>query len=296
MNALPPLGALRAFEAVARLGSVVKAAESLHVTHSAISHQLRTLEDFLGLSLFLREGKKLLLTEEGRIYALRVRGALGDMVEATQRLQSCPKPHDITIGVVPSFALHWLLPRLPDFKAKYPQYTVNLRAGLGFEDMSDGLLDLAIRMGTGNWEGLQQQHLMDETVLLVAAAHFTPRPQTLAEVKTAVIIANPAIQWTSWCQAAGLADWRPKPAYTYNDSNLEVEAVRLGHGIALSRLSLVSGDIAAGSLVKITEIEVPYQYPYWLIWPERSSASRKLADFSAWIIGQANDFVNGRNS
>jgi len=91
----------------------------------------------------------------------------------------------------------------------------------------------------------------------------------------------PAIQWTSWCQAAGLADWRPKPAYTYNDSNLEVEAARLGHGIALSRLSLVSAAIAAGSLVKITEIEVPYQYPYWLIWPEKSSSSRKLADFSA---------------
>ncbi|AMC34859.1 LysR substrate-binding domain-containing protein [Janthinobacterium sp. B9-8] len=295
MSQLPPLGALRAFEAVARLGSVVKAAESLHVTHSAISHQLRTLEDFLGLSLFLREGKKLLLTEEGRIYALRVRGALGDMAEATQRVLTRPRPNDITIGVLPSFALHWLLPRLPDFKAKYPQYTINLRASLGFEEMNNGLLDLAIRMGNGNWEGLQQQCLMDESLLLVAAPHFSPRPQTAAEVQTAAIITNPAVQWTNWCQAAGLADWRPKPLFTYNDSNLEIESVKLGHGLALLRRSLVSAAINAGSLVQITEIEVPYQYAYWLIWPEKSSASCKLADFSAWIIGQASDFVNGRN-
>lgn len=293
MSHLPPLSALRAFEAVARLGSVVKAAESLHVTHSAISHQLRTLEDFLGLSLFLREGKRLQLTEEGRIYALRIRGALADMNEATQRVLTRPKPNDITIGVVPSFALNWLVPRLPDFKAKYPQYTVSLRAGLGFEEMSNGLLDMAIRMGAGGWDGMKQIHLMDDRLIMVAAPHYQPRPTSTDDIKSATVIYNPAMPWATWCQAAGLADWRPSATYSYNDSNLELEAARLGHGIMLARTSLLEAHLANGSLIPITDISVPYQYPYWIIWPDRSRTSKKIADFTAWISEQANMYIKG---
>jgi len=291
MSQLPPLSALRAFEAVARLGSVVNAAESLNVTHSAISHQLRALEEFLGLSLFLREGKRLQLTEEGRIYALRIRGALADMSEATQRVLTRPKPNVITVGVVPSFALNWLVPRLPDFKTKYPQYTVSLRAGLGFEEMNNGLLDMAVRMGAGGWDGMKQLHLMDDEQIMVAAPHYQPRPTSANDIKTATIIHNPAIPWASWCQAAGLADWRPTPTYSYNDSNLELEAARLGHGIMLARTSLIESHLANGTLVQITDICVPYQYPYWLVWPDRSATSSKIADFSAWIIEQANDYL-----
>ncbi|QZA77762.1 LysR family transcriptional regulator [Deefgea tanakiae] len=291
MSQLPPLAALRAFEAVARLGSVVKAAESLNVTHSAISHQLRTIEDFLGLSLFLREGKRLQLTEEGRIYALRIRGALADMSEATQRVLTRPKPNDITIGVVPSFALNWLVPRLPDFKAKYPQYTVSLRAGLGFEEMNNGLLDMAVRMGSGGWDGMKQVHLMDDYHIMVAAPSYQPRPTSVNDIKTATIIHNPAIPWATWCQAAGLADWRPTPSYSYNDSNLELEAAQLGHGIMLARTSLVESHLANGTLVQISDICVPYQYPYWLVWPDRSSTSGKIADFSVWISEQAHAYL-----
>ena len=291
MSQLPPLSALRAFEAVARLGSVVKAAESLNVTHSAISHQLRALEDFLGLSLFLRTGKRLQLSEEGRIYALRIRGALADMQEATQRVLTRPKPNDIVIGVVPSFALNWLLPRLPDFKAQFPQYTVSLRAGLGFDD--NGLLDMAIRMGAGGWDGMQQVHLMDDQLLLVASPHYQPRPKSPNDVKTATIIQNPAIPWASWCQAAGLADWRPTPSYSYNDSNLELEAARLGHGLALTRSSLLETHFANGTLIQITDVSVPYAYPYWLVWPERSGNSHKIADFTAWISQQAKIYTTG---
>ncbi|QZA81602.1 LysR substrate-binding domain-containing protein [Deefgea piscis] len=291
MSQLPPLAALRAFEAVARLGSVVKAAESLNVTHSAISHQLRTIEDFLGVSLFLREGKRLQLTEEGRIYALRIRGAMADLQDATQRVLTRPKPNDISIGIVPSFALNWLVPRLPDFKAQYPQYTVWLRAGLGFEEMNNGLLDMAIRMGAGGWDGMKQIHLMDEQLLVVAAPSYQPRPTSANALKTATIIQNPAIPWATWCQAAGLADWRPTPTYSYNDSNLELEAARLGHGVMLARSSLVEAHFANGTLIPITDIRVPYQYPYWLVWPDRSSTSQKIADFTRWIINQANDYL-----
>ena len=291
MSQLPPLAALRAFEAVARLGSVVKAAESLNVTHSAISHQLRTIEDFLGVSLFLREGKRLQLTEEGRIYALRIRGAMADLQDATQRVLTRPKPNDITIGIVPSFALNWLVPRLPDFKAQYPQYTIWLRAGLGFEEMNNGLLDMAIRMGAGGWDGMKQIHLMDEQLLVVAAPSYQPRPTSANALKTATIIQNPAIPWATWCQAAGLADWRPTPTYSYNDSNLELEAARLGHGVMLARSSLVEAHFANGTLIPITDIRVPYQYPYWLVWPDRSSTSQKIADFTRWMINQANDYL-----
>ncbi|QKJ66441.1 LysR family transcriptional regulator [Deefgea piscis] len=295
MSQLPPQAALRAFEAVARLGNVVKAAESLNVTHSAISHQLRTIEDFLGVSLFLREGKRLQLTEEGRIYALRIRGAMADLQDATQRVLTRPKPNDITIGIVPSFALNWLVPRLPDFKAQYPQYTIWLRAGLGFEEMNNGQLDMAIRMGAGGWDGMKQIHLMDEQLLVVASPSYQPRPTSANALKTATIIHNPAIPWATWCQAAGLADWRPTPTYSYNDSNLELEAARLGHGVMLARSSLVEAHFANGTLIPITDIRVPYQYPYWLVWPDRSSTSQKIADFTRWITSQANDYLKKSN-
>lgn len=112
---LPPLPALRAFEALARLGKVIEAAEELHVTHSAISHQVRSLEDYLCMSLFTRNGRSLALTKEGRIYAYQIRQALAEIAGATEKVLSKPKNNQLTISVLPSYGMFWLLPRLKDF-------------------------------------------------------------------------------------------------------------------------------------------------------------------------------------
>ncbi|WP_373973874.1 LysR substrate-binding domain-containing protein [Chitinibacter sp. SCUT-21] len=286
MNPLPPLPALRAFEAVARLGSVVKAADALSVTHSAISHQLHALEDYLGLPLFERSGRKLVLTEDGRHYALQIRMALGDMAEATRMVRARPKPNEIKITTMPSFGLGWLIARLPDFQAHFPQYKLDIRANLGFDDLSSGQLDLAIRMGAGDWEGLKSELLMDDMLLVVAASNDPKAPKTAAEVKDARIIGT-LEKWSSWSKAADLGDWSPNFALFCNDNNLAMQAVRLGQGVALTRLSIVFDALLAGELVAVGGVFAPHPNRYWLVWPPRLDGSVKLHHFMSWIKAQA---------
>jgi LysR family glycine cleavage system transcriptional activator len=283
MRILPPLSALRSFEAVARLGSVTLAAAELHVTHSAISQQIRQLEELLGVALLLREGRGLRLSEDGRLYALQVRLGLTELSEATRLVQARPREGELVIAVLPSFGANWLLPRLPRFHARFPAYRLSLRASLDIQDLRQGLVDVGVRMGQGDWEGLQQKKLFEDELVMVAAPAFNAGrlPRTPAEVVAAPTVRT-AESWYSWCEAAGVVD----PGRTdlwINDSNLVLEAVRLGHGVALERRSIVQASLDAGSLVQLTDIVVPYPHPHWLVWPQRESAQVKRNDFIVWI-------------
>ncbi|MDQ7975201.1 MAG: LysR substrate-binding domain-containing protein [Rhodocyclaceae bacterium] len=281
---LPPLQALRCFEAVARLGSVTRAAQALHVTHSAVSQQVRQLEELLGLSLFERAGRGLRLSENGRLYAMQVRAALQGIGEATRALRIRPRAGELVVAVVPSFGLHWLLPRLPRFLVLHPGHRVRLQASLEVQDLRQGAAHVAIRMGHGPWDGLAQQHLFEDELLMVASPHLNggALPRTPAEVLACTPIRS-AEPWAPWCQAAGLPE--PPPAcggLWINDSNLSLEAARLGQGVALERRSVADALLRRGELVALTDIRVPYAYPYWLVWPE-GSASAQREDFARWL-------------
>lgn len=286
MKNLPPLAALRAFEAVARLGNVVKAADELHVTHGAVSQQLRALEDYLGQRLFLRHGKRLTITDDGRIYALRLRIALGDIASATADVLSLPQPGELVLAVVPSFATHWLVRRLPRLRAAHPDLRLVLKASLEPVDFQAERIDAAIRMGPGGWEGTSQIELFADELVAVASPRFNgghlPRPP-------AEIIASPLIKsvesWSAWLVAAGLPDRMPA-CPLFNDSNLVIEAVRQGQGVTLTRRSLVHDAVADGELVLLSEVTVPYPNPCWLIWPPRSQGTAKFTAFSAWLLAE----------
>ncbi|WP_431274162.1 LysR substrate-binding domain-containing protein [Variovorax ureilyticus] len=210
---------------------MTRAAQALHVTHSAVSQQVRQLEDLLGLSLFEREGRGLRLSENGRLYALQVRHALQDIGEATRALRVRPRTGELVVAVVPSFGLHWLLPRLPRFQARHPGRRVRLLASLEVQDLRKGAAHVAIRMGHGPWEGMVRQRLFDDELLMVASPGLTggALPRTPAEV-----LAYPAIRsaepWAPWCQAAGLPEPTSTGGLWINDSNLSLEAARLGQG------------------------------------------------------------------
>lgn len=291
MRELPPLPALRSFEAVARLGSVNLAASELHVTHSAVSQQIRLLEDMLGVALFVREGRGLRLSEDGRLYALQVRIALGELGEATRLIRARPRGDELVIAVLPSFAQHWLLPRLPRFYARHPQYRVTLRASLDIQDLQQGLVDIGIRMGRGGWEGLQQQALFDDELIAVAAPGFNggTLPQTAAEV-----VASPVIRtvesWLNWCTAAGVNEPTQSRLWI-NDSNLVLAAVQQGLGVALIRRSLIVDRLSQGELVQLTDIRVPHLSPHWLVWPQRENAQEKQRDFRNWINDEVQHYL-----
>ncbi|MGE8490631.1 MAG: LysR family transcriptional regulator, partial [Paraburkholderia nemoris] len=162
MKPIPPLTALRCFEAVARLGGVTQAARELHVTHSAVSQQIKVLEDSMGVALFMREARGLRLTEEGRLYALDIRMALRDITHATRRAQARPHESELVITTLPSFAQHWLVPRLGSFRDAHPYYRIRLQTSLQVEDFRQGASDIGIRMGQGHWPDVAQQKLFDD--------------------------------------------------------------------------------------------------------------------------------------
>lgn len=291
MKNLPPLPALRAFEAVARLGSVVKAADELHVTHGAVSQQLRSLEDYLGLSLFTRHGKRLNVTEDGRIYALRLRMALNDIASATTDVLSLPRPDELIIAILPSFGANWLVRRLPRFLAAHPDLKLTLRASLELIDFAVDRVDAAIRMGPGGWEGTSQIQLFVDELVAVAAPDFNEGklPRTPAEILAAPLIRS-VESWSNWIAAAGLPE-TPLKGPVYSDSNLVIEALRQGQGVSLTRRSLVHDALQRGELVLLSAITVPYQNPYWLVWPMRSHGSAKLLALADWLQAEVRTYL-----
>ncbi|MCP2086736.1 UNVERIFIED_ORG: LysR family glycine cleavage system transcriptional activator [Paraburkholderia sediminicola] len=297
MKPIPPLTALRCFEAVARLGGVTQAARELHVTHSAVSQQIKVLEDSMGVALFVREARGLRPTEEGRLYALEIRSALRDITRATRRVQARPHESELVVATVPSFAQHWLVPRLASFREMHPYYRVRLLTSLQVEDLRQGVSDIGIRMGQGHWPDVAQQKLFDDEVLVVAAPHFTLAPGgrlpvTAEDVIACPLISSPNTPWAEWCQAAQVAE-PPAEAVVLsaNDSNIVLGAVLLGQGIALERRSLVAHALARGDLVQITDIRVPYRYPYWLVWQQRETLNAKQAHFAQWIEAQVDVYL-----
>jgi LysR family glycine cleavage system transcriptional activator len=289
MKNIPPLTTLKCFEAAARLGSVTLAARELHVTHSAVSQQLSSLESAIGIALFVREARGLRLTEAGRLYALEVRTALHAISSATHQVQGRPDDDELVIATLASFAVHWLTPRLPDFRDRYPHYRVRLQTSLELQDLRQGFADIGIRMGRGHWPELTQKKLFSDDLLVVAAPHFNSaqHPPTPAELIATPLLHSTDAPWAEWCQIAGIAPQALKaPTLTANDSNVILAAAVAGQGIALERRSLVAGLLARGDLVQLSTLTVPYPYPYWLVWQPRDNLSQKQLHFIDWIQEQ----------
>ncbi|PLR39605.1 transcriptional regulator [Chimaeribacter californicus] len=284
MSDFPPIASLRSFEAVARLGSVTLAAKDLHVTHSAISQQIKVLEEIIGVKLFIRHGRGVQINEEGRLYALQVREALKNIADATRLVQVKPRRRELTLAMVPSFGCHWLLPRLERFRTKYPHITLRLQASLTITNMLQEGVDIAIRMGKGDWEGMKSHYLFSDELIVVAAPCFNGGvlPGTPSEVAKSKIIFSME-SWKTWCTNAGLEREIVPTGLCINDSNLVLEAVRLSKGIALERRSLVHEAIARGELVQLTPFTAPYPWPYWLVTSPSAEQKPEASLFIAWL-------------
>lgn len=172
MADFPPVASLRSFEAVARLGSVTQAAHELSVTHSAVSQHIKQLEALVGVTLFIRHGRGVRITEEGRLYALQIREALQHIADATRMVQIKPRTLEVTLATLPSFGCHWLLPRLARFQARHPQIAVRLLTSLAVVNLQQEGIDLAIRMGQGDWEGMESRHLFADEQLVLEAVRL----------------------------------------------------------------------------------------------------------------------------
>jgi LysR family glycine cleavage system transcriptional activator len=283
----PSLNALRVFVAVARLGGVSRAAEALHLTHSAVSHQIRSLQAELGVTLLEKSGRGLRLTNEAAAYASRIESAFKEIDDATQALAS-RRSKRLRISTIPSFAARWLLPRLGDFISACPDVDVDVQSTAHLADIKGGEVDVAVRFGSGRYPGLYSQLLMHDWLFPVCSPEFARRYALAngSSVDGVPLLHSDNEPWTWWFQAAGIDVDAPARGTLFNDSALMLQAAMAGQGLCLARLSLAYDDLQAGRLVRPFSAFVESPNAYYFVCRNDRLESETVKAFHLWIVEQ----------
>ncbi len=291
MPILPSTTGLRSFETAARLLNFTRAAEELNLTQGAISHQIRELEEALGVRLFDRRHRGLNLTDAGRIYLVHAREALESLRAGAEALAK--RDAVLTVTVSPNFANKWLVPRLGDFSAAHPEIDLRISASRRHTDFASDDIDLAVRHGTGDWPHLHVQRLCKEEIYPVCGpALLTPwalleRPGDLR--RHTLLHDRDRAGWRQWLISfgvpAGIADQGP----VFSDTSLAIDAAVAGQGVALARSALAALDLAGGRLVRPMQESLPAPFAYWIVCPKASANEPKIAAFREWLLIQAAD-------
>lgn len=286
-----PLNGLRAFEAAARHLSFTLAAAELGVTQAAISHQIRGLEDTLGVGLFRRLNRGLLLTDAGQTLLPAVRAALDGLAAALDRLERPDAAGSLTVSVMPSFAVKWLVPRLSRFHASHPDIDLRISANERLVDFARDGIDVAIRFGRGSWPGVASQWIAGESVAPMCA------PAVAATLRTADDLAQVTLlheemrplgrfpDWRTWlAAAAGDVDAGRGPRFSH--THLMLQAAIDGHGVALGQTLLAADDLAAGRLVEPYRLRLPTGLAYHLATPPIAAEQAKIKAFRTWVLAE----------
>jgi LysR family glycine cleavage system transcriptional activator len=292
---LPALSALRAFEAAGRHLSFTKAAAELHVTQTAISHQIKALEADLGVRLFVRRPRALALTEAGQAYLGSLSEAFRMIQRASDRARARVGEDTVTVSVLPSFAAKWLVPRLAHFRERHPTIDVRISADYQNVDFQRRDVDLAVRFGRGAWPGVRVEPLMAEMTVPVcspALARADPPLRTLSDLRYHTLLHDDWFgdrhgHWRQWLAAMGVTDIDYQRGPTFTDSSHVIQAAIAGQGVALGRSVLIADDLAAGRLVcPIPEAERP-SLAYYVVSAEGGSDTPPVAAFRAWLHAEA---------
>lgn len=286
---LPALRTLRIFECAARHLNWSRAAEELHLTHGAVSLQIKSLEDELGLKLFERSGKKTWLTDAGQQLAVGVREALDQLAATVTRIRERAAGNVLTLSVLPSFAAAWLVGRLGGFLARHPDIEFNLQSSINLADFRNDGVDVAIRWGNGPWPGLRCEKLLDDELFPVMSPRLTrrklKRPSQLLELPLVRIKQQTRLNdWARWFAAAGVEAPPPRGGAVYDDTELALRAATQGQGVVLARSSLAGGRLASGELIAPFALRVPAYYAYYLVCPESHVEKPSVQQFRAWLI------------
>jgi LysR family glycine cleavage system transcriptional activator len=291
---LPSLNGLRAFEAAARHLSFTQAASELNVTQTAISHQIKRLEEELGVRLFVRQNRALSLTSEARDYLPGIRAAFNDLRLATDRLLRKDDDHVLTVSTLASLAAKWLLPRLSAFQEAHPGIDVRITTSTGLVDFQRDNVDAAIRYGRGQWQGVRADWLMADEMFPVCSPALLQAPKPLKcpeDLRDHVLLHTSNVysdDWRLWLTAAGLpADLPKQPGVTFDLIFVTVQAAIDGIGVAMGRTSYVQDDIAKGRLVVPFKIALPTDAGFYLVSPQGRTDSPKLAAFRQWLGASA---------
>lgn len=290
---LPSLNALRAFEAAARHLSFSRAAEELHVTKAAVSHQVKALEEELGLPLFRRLNRALMLTDAGQALFPAITEALGIMSTAVAHLKKQDETGVLTVTTLDSVAAIWLVPRLGRFRRAHPDIDVRIATSDDSIDFARVNVDLAIRYGAGHWPGTHAERLMTEEIFPVCAPSLLeggPPLKTPSDLANHTLLHDYGLEtWERWLTAVGSPDVDAERGPLYPHSNLVLQAAEQGDGVALARSALAEGALASGRLVKPFDVSLPAEYAYYLVCPPEHLKRPKVKAFRTWLIAEVNE-------
>ena len=288
----PSFGGIKAFYALVETGRVKDAADLLGVSASAISHQIKKLEQELNIRLLEPNASKLQPTEVGLRYFQRIQPALKAILHATEELRLGPGSQRVTLTLNPSFAASWLLPRMKDIYLKHPEIELNLVATTRLCDFSREHIDIGIRRGLGQWEGLNSESLLKEKVIPVLSRDLaaTLKERPIAEILSSTkILVNNTLpgEWDEWCQVRHIATPPTKNRFSLETFELTLRAARDGLGIALGRRPLVDEFLTDGDLVCPYVDNHQDAMGYYLIWPRKLELTRSAKKVLAWLRSQA---------
>ncbi len=294
---LPPLSALRAFEAAARLMSFSKAADELNVTPAAISHQIHALEQDLGVRLFNRLNRSVELTASARVLLPGLSESFAGIQASVRRLRAHNDTGTLTVTASPSFAAKWLVVRLNRFQERWPDIDVRISATDNVVDLSTGDFDIAIRYGGGRYPGLEVEPLLKNEVFPACSPRLLehgPPLHTPDDLRRHALIHDQAVDrdplapsWPMWLKAAGVTGFSGTSGITFSASYLALDAAIAGHGVVLATSTIAAADLAAGRLVRLFSLALPDLFAYYIVTAPGALERAKVKAFRNWLRQEA---------
>lgn len=288
MRRLPPLNSLRAFESAARHLSYTQAADELNVTQTAISHQVRGLEDWLGMRLFQREGRRVVLTEAGQRLFPAVRDGLDTMNRTVANLTDPNRHRRLTVTTYDSFAAAWLVPKLRFFREQYPDIDIRVATTDTIVDLARADIDVAIRTGYGHWQGMHSECLMREDMSPVCSPRLLEAGPPLTKPEDlrhhTLLHDTMEIGWSNWLRAANVDCVDPTRGPHFEHSYLVLQAAINGEGVALGRTALMAEDLRSGRLIQPFTLSLPLSYAYYFVCLPQALERQRVTAFRDWLV------------
>ena len=298
MRRLPPLKSLQAFESAARWLSFSKAADELFVTPAAVSQQIKQLEAYLGVPLFHRKTRAVQLTEDAKAVLPLVSSGFDNLADAVDRLTQNEATGVLTVSSVPTFAIKWLLQRLPMFSDLYPDIDVRLDASLELRDFDRDGIDVGIRLGLGDYPDLTATRILNEEVspvcspLLISGDCPLQTPEDLRQHRLIHVdwgkVNGQIPDWKMWITAAGIDKVQVDHGPSFTVENMAIEAAKSGAGIALVSQAAVADDLKSGRLVKPFDLALKTDIAYWMVCPPQNLRKAKVKAFCDWLLDEIN--------
>ena len=288
---LPPFSAIRAFEAAARHMSFKRAAQELHVTQSAISHQVKALEIYVGRRLFHRAPRGISLTHAGETYLPAIGEALDRIAAGTEHLRAAGPSGPLTVSASSAVAARWIVPRLDWFAELYPDIDVRISSSPRLVDFDRDEIDIAVRYGRGDWPGLRADRLFGSPLYPVcspALLEGDPPLREPADLRRHTLLHHDhGESWERWLNVAGVSGVDAARGPRFDDCNLMLQAASEGQGVALTFSAMVAPDLAAGELITLFDVPISAASWYYVVYPQARARQPKIVAFRDWLLDEA---------